>query len=269
MLAAIRTIAGHEHLLWHLCAREVRVRYKQSLLGALWALFVPLSMMLTFAFVFGRVTGLSSSFNTGMPYPVFLYVGLLPWVFFAQATATATNSLVSNRSLVTKIYLPRELFPISAVLSCLFDFLIASIVLVGLIGYYEVFTPWDCRLGPMALWCIVAFGVQIIFTIGLALWLSMANLFFRDVKYLVTIGLQLMMFLTNVIYPLPAGDPIVHALLQLNPMTPIIATYRRTLIEGLAPDPAPLAAALLISILTLLSGAAAFRRWEYRFAEAI
>lgn len=262
-------VIRHHNVLWNLTLREIRVRYKQSLLGVVWALFVPLAMMLTFAFVFSRITGVADTFATTMPYPIFLYIGLLPWVFFAQSMNTATNSLVANRNLVTKIYFPREVFPFSAILSCLFDFLLASTVLVGLIVYYDVLTSWDFHLRMTSLWVPVAFGVQLTFMAGLAMWLSLANLFYRDVKYLVTVMLQLWMFLTNVIYPLPTNDPLVKALISANPMTPIIASYRRGLIDGLAPEPGPFLAATLISLFVLLTGWRLFRGTEHRFAECI
>jgi len=259
----------HHNVLWNLALREVRVRYKQSVLGVVWALFIPLAMMLTFAFVFSRLTGVADTFATSMPYPVFLYIGLLPWLFFAQSINTATNSLVANRNLVTKIYFPREVFPFSAILSCGFDFVLAATVLVGLIAYYDVFTSWDFRLHATTAWLPVVLVVQLVFTAGLALWVSLANLFFRDVKYLVTVGLQLWMFLTNVIYPLPANDPLVRALINANPMTPIIASYRRCLIDGLGPEPGPLLVATLISGFVLATGWAVFRGTEHKFAECI
>ena len=262
-------VLQHRNVLWNLTLREIRVRYKQSVLGAIWALFVPLAMMLTFAFVFSRVTGVADAFATTMPYPIFLYIGLLPWVFFAQSMNMATNSLVANRNLVTKIYFPREVFPLSAILSGLFDFLLASTVLIGLIVYYDLLTPWTFHLRITALWVPVAFGVQLVFMAGLGMWLALANLFYRDVKYLVTVGLQLWMFLTNVIYPLPAQDPVVLALLNANPMTPIISSYRRGLIDGLAPEPGPFVTAALISVLVLLTGWRLFRSTEHKFAECI
>jgi len=259
----------HRSVLWNLTLREIRVRYKQSLLGVGWALFVPLVMMLTFSFVFSRLTSVADSFATTMPYPIFLYLGLLPWVFFSQSISTATASLVANRNLVTKIYFPREVFPFSAILSCLFDFLLAATVLVGLIAWYHLTTPWEFHLHPTALWAPVVLLVQIAFTAGLALWLSLANLFYRDVKYLVTVLLQLWMFLTNVIYPLPSDDPLVRALINTNPMTPIISSYRRVLIDGLSPEGGPLLGALLISAVVLLSGWRVFQGTQHRFAECI
>ena len=265
----LNRIRRHHNVLWNLALREIRVRYKQSLLGVVWALFVPLAMMLTFAFVFSRLTGVADTFATTMPYPVFLYIGLLPWIFFAQSVTTATNSLVANRNLVTKIYFPREVFPLSAILSCLFDFALAATVLVGLIVYYDTFTSWSFRLHTTTVWLPIVFAVQLAFTAGLALWVSLANLFFRDVKYLVTVALQLWMFLTNVIYPLPANDPLVRALINANPMTPIIASYRRGLIDGLAPEAVPFLSATLISVLVLATGWRMFRGTEHKFAECI
>jgi len=265
----IAELLRHRNVLWNLTLREIRVRYKQSLLGVVWALFVPLAMMLTFAFVFCRVTKLADAFTTTMPYPIFLYIGLLPWVFFAQSVNAATSSLVANRNLVTKIYFPREVFPLSAILSGLFDFLLASTVLIGLVVYYDVATPWEFHLHGTVFWVPVAFGVQLVFMAGLGMWLSLANLFYRDVKYLITVLLQLWMFLTNVIYPLPTGDPLVKAIISANPMTPIIAAYRRGLIDGLAPEPGPFLAAAFISVFVLATGWRLFRVTEHKFAECI
>ncbi len=269
-------LSQHRTVLWNLTLREIRVRYKQSLLGVAWALFVPLVMMLTFSFVFsqlirgGEGNGKAADlFATTMPYPIFLYIGLLPWVFFAQSVNTATNSLVANRNLVTKIYFPREIFPLSAILSCCFDFLVAGIVLVGLIAYYHLSTPWQFQLHATTLWLPLILAVQLLFTVGLALWLSLANLFYRDVKYLVTVGLQLGMFLTNVIYPLQSANPLVNAAINANPMTPVIASYRRCLIDGYAPEPIPFLAAAGISLLVLATGWKFFQGTEHKFAECI
>jgi lipopolysaccharide transport system permease protein len=256
-------------VLWNLALREIRVRYKQSFLGVAWALFVPLAMMLTFTLVFGKVMNLTGSFQLSMPYPIFLYIGLLPWTFFAQSVGQATNSLVAHRNLVTKIYFPREVLPLSVILSCLFDFAVAASLLAGLVAWYDLFTPWTFTFHWTILWVPAIFLIQLVLTAALGLWLSMANLFYRDVKYLVTVGLQLGMFLTNVVYPLHAANPTLQALVNANPMTPIIDAYRRALIQGASPDPVPFLIATSISVLLLLTGWWIFDRAEPGFAESI
>jgi len=256
-------------VLWNLALREIRVRYKQSYMGIAWALFLPLAMMLTFTFVFTRIIDITDQLDTAMPYAIFAYIGLLPWTFFTQSIGQATNSLVANRNLVTKIYFPREVLPMAAIVSCLFDFLVASFVLIGLIAGYHLLTPWTFAFHASALWVLPVFVVQLAFITGLSLWLSLANLFYRDVKYLVAVGLQLGMFLTNVIYPLPTDNLALQALINANPMTPIIDAYRRCLIQGQPPEALPFLVATLISVGLLVSGWRFFDRTEPKFAESI
>ncbi|MFQ5489788.1 MAG: ABC transporter permease [Phycisphaerae bacterium] len=256
-------------VLWNLAWREIRVRYKQSYMGVAWALLVPLAMMLIFTFVFARVTRISETLAIGMPYALFAYIGLLPWTFFAQSVGQSTQSLVANRSLVTKIYFPRQVLPISVVVSSLFDFAVASLVLVGLVGYFHLFTEWRFEPGVALIWLPVVFGVQLILMVGLSLWFSLGNLFYRDVKYVVTVGLQLWMFVTNVIYPLKTSNEGLQALINANPMTPIIDAYRRALVLGLAPDMGPFVGATLISVGLLVSGWWVFEKAEPKFAECV
>jgi ABC-type polysaccharide/polyol phosphate export permease len=264
-----RDVIQARAVLWNLALREIRVRYKQSYMGIAWALFLPLAMMLTFTFVFTRVINITDQLETAMPYAIFAYIGLLPWTFFTQSVGQATNSLVANRNLVTKIYFPREVLPMASIVSCLFDFCVAAFVLVGLIAGYHWLTAWDFELKLAAFWVLPVFLVQLTFITGLALWLSLANLFYRDVKYLVAVGLQLGMFLTNVIYPLQTDHVALQALINANPMTPIIDAYRRCLIQGQAPAALPFLCATFISVSLLISGWWFFDRTEPKFAESI
>ncbi len=268
----IRRLTSSRFVLWHLALREIRVRYKQSVLGAAWAVLVPTAMMLTFTLVFTHFAPVVQSLNTRMPYPLFVYLGLLPWMLFAQGLTQAANSLVANRNLVTKIYFPREVFPLSSILSALFDFAIASSVLIVLIVYYSLTLEagvWTFMLTPSILWLPVILFVQLSLMAGLAMWLSMAHLFYRDVKYVLAVGLQIWMFLTNVIYPLPTSGTWGAVLTYANPMTPIIGAYRSTLIHGQAPDPGPFLCATVMAAFLLASGHRAFRASEHRFAECV
>lgn len=256
-------------VLWNLALRDVRVRYKQTFMGVAWALFQPVALMVTFTLVFTRIVNFAPSADIDMPYPLFAYIGLLPWTFFVQSVNQATGSLVANRNLVTKIYFPREVLPLAAIVACLIDFAIAAVVLAALIAGFHLFTDWSFTWHATLAWLPVLLIIQIMFTAGLSLWLSMANLFYRDVKYVVAVGLQLMMFLTNVIYPIPRDGSWLSTITTVNPMTPIIEGYRRTLIHGHPPEAAPLLTAAAITLILLAGGWLIFQRAEPKFAESI
>jgi ABC-2 type transport system permease protein/lipopolysaccharide transport system permease protein len=265
-----RELYEYRELLWSLTLREIRVRYKQSLLGVAWALFVPLSMMLIFTFVFTRALKIDGRLDLGgMPYAVFAYIGLLPWTFFSSSLNGAVNSLVANQPLVTKVYCPREAFPLACVASSAFDALIASGVLVALIAYFHWFTSWTFALHATVLFVPVVIIVQVLFTVGLALALSMSNLFYRDVRYLFSVVIYLWMFLTSVIYPLESSDPAVRLIINLNPMTPIIGAYRNCLIDGTLPAAGPFLYATGVAVLCCAGAWCVFHRAEPKFAEFI
>ena len=208
----------YRELLYSLTLREIRVRYKQSLLGVLWALFVPLSMMLIFTFVFTKALKFDGKLDLGgMPYAVFAYIGLLPWTFFSAGLTGAVNSLVANQTLVTKVYCPREAFPLACIASSAFDFAIASTLLVGIIGYFHFFTEWSFSLHLTILVVPVIVLIQTLFTIGLGFVLAMGNLFYRDVRFVFSVVIYLWMFVTSVIYPLESSKPLYNMLINLNP----------------------------------------------------
>jgi ABC-type polysaccharide/polyol phosphate export permease len=269
LVAFTRKLVRSRELLWTLTLKEIKVRYKQSLLGVGWAIFVPVAMMLIFTFIFNRVAkiDLPVSEATGrvIPYPVFAYCGLLPWTFFAQSLSGSVTILVTNRNLVTKIYFPREVFPVSRVFAGFADFLIASLVLVALLIGFGVPVGWMVVFVPVFL------VAQILFTIGCALVLSMANLFYRDVQYVFQVGIQLWMFATAVIYPFEEekmGSTLL-AILRLNPMTPILEGYRDALIYGRVPDFVSALPAFGIVLFALFGGIWAFDRAQYLFAERV
>lgn len=279
--AMIAELVRYRELLVSLTLREIRVRYKQSILGVAWALFLPLTMMLIFTFVFTRAIPVARLVDISMPYAVFAYIGLLPWIFFATSLTQAVNCLVANSSLVTKIYFPREMFPFASVASAFVDFLIGMTVLVGLIVYFHVapdaYGPpvvrdgrigpgdWTFAVRPTLLLVPVVLAVQVLLTLGLAMLLSMANLFYRDVRHIFAVVIQLWMFLTCVIYPLPTGNPIVH----LNPMTPIISAYRDLAVHGRLPELGPSVYAVTVSVAVFLVGWRWFHASEFKFAERV
>lgn len=273
ILARLATLYRYRELIGMLAWRDIRVRYKHSVLGAAWAVVPPLAMMLIFTFVFGTVVQIDKSKLTGeqfLPYSLFAFSGLVPWMFFANGLTTATGSLVANRQLVTKIYFPREVFPLAAVGSALVDFLIASVMLVGLAAYMHFqANGWSYQFHWTVVFLPLVVAVQIILMIGLGLLLSMANLFFRDVGFLFRSIIQLWMFVTCVVYQLEATSGWKAAVIQLNPMTPIIRAYRDCLIHGRSPFDLAFGNAAMVSVMILLTAWWWFRRREFDFAENI
>jgi lipopolysaccharide transport system permease protein len=259
-MKSLLEIVRYRGLLWNLTLRDIRIRYKQALLGAGWAVFQPLCLMLLFSFVFSKVTRV----DTGeIPYPIFAYAGLVPWQFFQQGILTATVSLVQNNALVTKIYVPRQVFSFAAILSKLVDFVIAFAVLLLLMLYFDI--PLRFTL----LWVPFLLCVQLVFMTGLGLLVSMGNLFYRDVGYVMNTLMMIWMFATPVVYPLRGTTGFWRVIFQLNPMTPIIEAYRDVLLVGINPDWAQLALSLLMSMVLFAVAWCWFQRLQHLFAERI
>jgi ABC-type polysaccharide/polyol phosphate export permease len=246
-------------LLYQMTRRDLLIRYKQTVMGFGWAIFMPVMNMVVFTVIFTRVARL----ETGLPYPIFAYCGLLPWNFFASSLKFAANSLTSNGHLVTKIYFPREIFPFSAVIVSAVDFAVASSVLAGLMVYYRI------GVHPTIFFLPVIVLVEIAFTAAMALLLAMGNLFFRDVKYLFEVVIAVWMFATPVVYPVEQVGGWLGAALQLNPMTPIIDAYRAVILRGELPAAGPFAAAAAVAVLCFAGAWVVFHRAEFQFAERI
>ncbi|MCX5711689.1 MAG: ABC transporter permease, partial [Candidatus Omnitrophica bacterium] len=219
MIEAIKEIIQYRELLGKLTVATIKLQYKQTLLGVVWAVFTPLTTMLIFTFL--NDTKILKIDTGNIPYPVFAYCGVLPWTLFANSLINSTKSLVSYSGLISKIYFPREIIPLSAILSRLLDFAIASVILFGLMLYYHL--PYHITI--VALPAILL--IQLIFTAGLGFFFSIGNLFYRDVGYLVSLMVSLWMFITSVVYPIKVASPRLQAVLTtMNPMTPIIDSYR-------------------------------------------
>jgi len=260
----------YRDLLYQLVRREVLVRYRHSLLGVSWALLQPLGMMLLFTFVFTRAVSLGAIASLDVPYPLFVYLGVLPWTFFASGLTSSIQSLTSQRDLVTKVYFPQQILPLTSIASAFFDFLVASVVLVGLVVYFSYTSDWSFVFRPALLMLPVVVAVQVLLMIGLGLWLALGNLWYRDVKYLFSVGIQMWMFLTNVLYPLPTdGSTGLRVLTTVNPMVPIISAYRDIVIYGRLPEAVPFMTALVAAVGLAASGWAAYRVLEGRFAERV
>lgn len=266
----MRGFWSYRDLLIELIRREVLVRYRHSLLGVSWALLQPLGLMLLFTFVFTRAVSVGALSDLDVPYPLFAYVGILPWTLFAAGLNGCVVSLASHRDLVTKIYFPHQILPLSAIASALFDFLIAAVVLVGLAAYYGITGGYQPRISAALLFLPLVLCVQLLLMVGLGLWLALGNLWYRDVKYVFAVVIQMWMFLTNVLYELPtAGSAVMKLLVAANPMVPIISAYRAIILDGQLPAVGPILLAALIA--AGLAGTAwkAFGALEGRFAERV
>jgi ABC-type polysaccharide/polyol phosphate export permease len=243
----------YRELLYQMTLRDLLLRYKQTVMGFGWAIFMPLINTAVFSVVFMRVAHI----ETRVAYPLFAYAGFLFWNFFAGALRLSVGSLTGNTSLVTKIYFPREIFPFSAVLVCFVDLVVGSLVLVAMAIYYHI------ALTPAVL------IVNVAFTAAMALLLAMGNLFYRDIKYLFEVVITVWMFATSVVYPLESVGGRLGALLAVNPMTQIVEAYRSVLLYGELPAAAPFVLTAVSSFVALAVAWRAFHRAEFTFAENI
>ena len=249
----------YRDLLYTLSLHRIKVRYKQSMLGGLWAVLQPLSLMLIFTFVFRFVANISSD---AIPYSVFVYSALLPWNYFSSSVSTATNSLVSNAQFVTKVYFPREILPATYVIAAFCDFLVASIVLMGLMMYYQI------PLTINVLYLIPIVIVLTCFSLAMSFLLSATQVRFRDIGVAVPLFLQLWLFATPVIYPLSSVPFRYKPLYMLNPMVGVIENFRNVLLRGTAPD-SSLFIATAISIPLLFVSYVYFKQIETTMADVI
>ncbi len=260
MVAYVRELIAYRELLWSWVGREVKVRYKQSLLGAAWAILQPLSATVIMAVVFSYFVRLPTG---GIPYPIFYYSALLPWTFTVTAITLGTESLVRNMHLVTKIYFPREVLPLASVLAGLVDLSIASVVFVLMMLLYR-FPP-----GSTLLMVPVLLLIQILLTSGIVLFASALNVFYRDIRFIVPLGVQLWMYLTPIIYPVDVVPERFRTLYMLNPMAVLIDGYRRVILYREWLDPTQLLVAALISVAVFTLAYAYFKRAEAVFADVI
>src|SRR6478735_1361616 len=259
----LKEIVGEQYefreLLYQMTRRDLLLRYKQTIMGFGWAIFMPLVNTAVFSVIFTRVAPL----QTDIPYPLFAYSGLVAWNFSASSLRFAVTSLTSNSSLVTKVYFPREIFPISAVAVSTVDFAVGSTVLIAMMIYYRIVPTAAVLALPLV------FAVHAVFTLAISLLLAMGNLFYRDVKYLSEIVLTIWMFLTAVLYPGDQVGGLTGKVMALNPMTPILEGYRDVLLRGRVPDPSAFAIAALEALVLLVVAWVFFHRAEYDFAENV
>lgn len=253
-------LTRHRELVWSLVSRDVKSRYKQAALGVLWAILVPLAMMLVFSLVLSQFI---PSPDPRVPYGIFVFSGLLPWNFLAGSLTFGSMSLVGNSSILKKIAMPREVFPISAVLAGLVD------LLLGLAVLFVLMLCLGLRpgLGVLALPAVLL--LELILATGVALLLSTANLFFRDVRHIVPVLTILWMFMTPVVYPISRLSESAQALVRLNPATFVVDTFRSALLGLPLPGPGEWAWASVLALAVLALGWFVFRRCEPAFAEIV
>jgi lipopolysaccharide transport system permease protein len=260
VLDHLRRLYHYRDLLLTWTQREVRVRYKQSVMGGLWAILQPLALMLIFTLVFSLLARVPSD---GIPYPVFSYCALLFWTFLASSLSFGVPSLVNNMNLVTKIYFPREILPIASVGAALLDLSIASLAFAGLLLAYHI------PLTASVLWLPLLLLVQIVLALGVVLFLSAVNVFYRDVRFVLPLLTQLWMYASPVIYSTTSVPEPYRTLYMLNPMAGLIDSYRRVILLGQPPILRYVALSAAVSVLLFVGGWAYFRRSEAAFADMI
>ena len=255
-----REIWNYRELLYFLTKRDIKVRYKQTVLGGLWAVIQPAFTMIVFTLFFGRLAQMPSD---GLPYPIFVYAGLLPWTYFANAVSASGNSLVGSANLITKVYFPRIVVPASAALAGLLDFFIALFVLAALMIYYQFLPGWGILLFPFLV------GLTFLCAVGVGLWLSALNVQYRDIRYAIPFLIQVWMFVSPVIYPVSLVKGNYQWLLALNPMGGVIHAYRASLLGHQPIDWQLLTLSALIILAIFLGGLYYFRRMEKVFADVV
>lgn len=256
----LKEVWEYRELLYFLTWRDIKVRYKQTVLGAAWAIIQPFFTMIVFSIVFGWLAKIPSD---GLPYPVFAYCALLPWQLFSHALTESGNSLVGSQNLITKVYFPRLVIPMAAVVGGLVDFAVAFLVLVGMMAYYGIVPT--AALITLPLFVLLALATAL----GAGLWLSALNVQYRDIRYTIPFLTQFWLFATPVAYPASLMPEPWRALFGLNPMAGVVEGFRWALL-GKEHGPWPLLAVSVVVVAALLVGGLFyFRRMEKTFADVV
>jgi len=250
----------YRELLYFLTWRDVKVRYKQAAIGMAWAVLQPVLTMVVFSIIFGRLAGLPSD---GVPYPIFTFAALLPWNYFAQAVSRSGTSLVSNAGLISKVYFPRLIVPLSAALAPLVDFAVAFLILVGLMIWYGVAPTWGVVALPLFILLALATAVAV------CLFLSALNVQYRDVGHALPFVMQFWMFASPVVYSVDLIPAKWRLLYSLNPMVGVIEGFRWALLGKAQPDWSAMGLSAVVVGVLLVGGAVYFRRMERTFADVI
>lgn len=256
----IKEFWRYKELFYFFVWRDIKIKYRQTVLGALWAIIQPLFTMLVFTTFFGKFAKMPSD---GIPYPIFSYVALVPWTYFAGAVTMSGNCLIGNSNLLTKVYFPRFAIPASSTLSGLIDFFIASILLFGLMVYYHVPLSWGLLLWPVLVIPLV------LLALGLGMILASLNVKYRDIKYTIPFGIQILLFITPIIYPISILPEKYQKLVKLNPLTGIIDAFRSSVFPNKHMDFGSLSISIVASIVIFFIGLAYFRKTEKDFADVV
>jgi lipopolysaccharide transport system permease protein len=253
-------LRDYRELIYFFVWRDIKVRYKQTAIGAAWAVLQPFLTMLIFSLFFGRLAHIPSE---GLPYPIFYYSALLPWTYFAAALQSSTNTIVDNQRLVTKVYFPRLALPLSSVLSNLIDFGVSFLMFVALMIYYRIHVSWAILMAPVLLL------LAVLTALGVGLWLSALNAIYRDVRYVVPFLVQFWLFASPVAYPSSLVPAKWRWLYGLNPMAGVIEGFRWSLAGSGTPPGRLLLISAGVVLLVLLSGLAYFQKMETTMADVV
>jgi lipopolysaccharide transport system permease protein len=256
----LREFWQYRELFFFLVWRDVKIRYKQTALGAIWAVIQPFATMIIFTIFFGRMAKMPSD---GIPYPIFSYCALLPWTYFSISLGLSGNSLVANANLIRKVYFPRVAIPAASALGGLVDHSIAFVVLIGMMFYYKIPLSFGLLLWP------VFMVPMVILTLGLGMILSSLNVKYRDIKYVIPFFIQSLLFITPIIYPTSVVPERFKFLLSLNPLTGMIEGFRAVMLPTRSIDWEMILTSVVIIIVIFVAGAIYFRKTEREFADVI
>jgi lipopolysaccharide transport system permease protein len=256
----LQDVWEYRELLYFLIWRDVKVRYKQTVIGAAWAILQPLLTMTIFTVIFGNFAKISSD---GFPYSIFAYTALLPWNYFSQAITRSGASLVGDANLISKVYFPRLIVPVAAAVAPLVDFAVAFVVLLGMMAWFGIVPTWGLLALPLFIL------LALITALAVGLWLSALNVRYRDVGHTIAFLTQLWMFASPVVYPVSLVPERWRLLYSLNPMVGVIEGFRWALLGGKSPDVGVLAASTAVVMVLLMSGLVYFKQMERTFADVV
>jgi lipopolysaccharide transport system permease protein len=256
----LKELWEYRELLYFLIWRDIKVRYKQTVLGAAWAIIQPFFTMVVFSLFFGRLAKIPSD---GLPYPIFSFAALVPWTFFANGLSMASNSLVSSANLITKVYFPRLIIPLATVLSGIIDFLLAFIMLLGMMFYFDIIPTVN------VFWLPFLLLLALVTSLGVSLWLSAMNVQFRDVRYTIPFLTQFWLFATPIAYPSSLLSEPWRTLYGVNPMVGVVEGFRWALLGTNTAPGEIIIVSSIAALVLLISGAYYFRRVEKTFADVV
>lgn len=256
----LQEVWKYRELLYFLIWRDIKVRYKQTVIGSAWAIIQPFFMMVVFSLFFGYMAKVPSD---GIPYPIFSYAALVPWMFFANGLSQSSDSLVGSANLIKKVYFPRLAIPIASVMSGVIDFVLSFIVLLGMMLFYGIIPTWNI------VWLAAFLLLALITSLGVGLWFSAMNVQFRDVRYTVTFLIQFWLFSTPIAYPSSLIPEPWRTVYAINPMVGVVEGFRWALL-GTKTAPGPIIiVSSMVAFIVLVSGAFYFRRMEKIFADVV